>query len=214
MLHDLDIVRLCSAIYDPDYKEWDELWIGDGPDGIYAGLKDNALIFRGSVTKDDWLRDLLAYPNYLEDHPQLGRIHAGFYEGMDVFFDKASSFLREGAVIGGHSLGAARAWLFAGRCVAAGYRPSRISVYGSPRPGCAELRELLASIPMMSYKNRFDPVTNVPIWLPNFPVVDMCDFSMLNVSPALNDIEVFADHHIGLYVNGIEGIGNVTQANG
>lgn len=201
MQDDVGIVQLCQAIYTPASEGWDKLWSGE-VGGIYAGIKDNALIFRGSITKEDWFRDLLVLPHYPLNHPQLGLVHTGFYEGMDEFFEEASKFLGPNPVIGGHSLGAARAWLFAGRLISEGSHPGRIVVCGSPKPGCGQLRNLLAPYSKASFKNRYDPVTVLPIPLPDFPCIDMADFTMLNIIPTRDDI--LADHDISNYVSGVK----------
>lgn len=210
MQTDAEIAALCAAIYDPSQIGiWEHLWDGGADSGgIYAGIKDNALIFRGSITTEDWFRDLCAYPRRSLVHPQLGPIHSGFYEGLDDFFKEALPLLGRCPVIGGHSLGAARAWLFAGQYIAQGGGLGRIAVFGSPRPGCEQLRKLLAPASKASYKNRYDPVTEVPIWLPDFPVLHMADFSVLNQKPAADDWEPLADHHIELYCRGVDNAAN------
>lgn len=199
---DLDLVSLSKAIYDPSYGDWTHYFDGSAADGICAGIKDNCLVFRGSITLEDWYRDLLAFPRQPLDHPQLGRVHAGFYEGMDEFLAKAFQLLGPGTAFCGHSLGAARAWLAAGVYIAQGGRPSRITTCGSPRVGCGEFRQLVTPYLKSSFKNRFDPVTDVPIWLPDFPVVEPADFTMLDEKPLGDDFDPLADHSIQLYLNG------------
>lgn len=204
-MSDLYAVRLCNDIYDiPDAHKWGELWNGTDPDGIYAAITGDVLVFRGSDSLEDWLRDLLAAQKTPYTHPQFGPIHSGFWMGMQPFFDKVRPVLKPGMTICGHSLGAARAWLFAALMVAAGIEPAKIITCGSPRPGCLPLRQFLdkARIPTISLKNRHDPVTDVPIKLPTWPYMDMADFTVLDADPDPLDLTIFADHHMPLYIKG------------
>lgn len=205
-MNDAYIAKLCSAIYDDSYRDWDFHWDGVGLGDIVAGIKDNVLVFRGSITTEDWLRDLTAFPQVPTNHVILGQVHSGFYEGMDEFFVQAANHLSDNPIICGHSLGAARAWLFGGRFICQGGRTKRIVTFGSPRPGCEKLQSILKHYDKVSYKNRHDPVTDVPVWLPDFPVVDMCEFTMLDIPPAINDTSPLADHHMPLYDSGAEAL--------
>lgn len=217
MLTDQDLVGLCAAIYDPTYTGWDHFWSGAEPDGICAGIKDNRLVFRGSRTLEDWVRDVIAGVGTAPfAHAQLGQIPLGFWRGMHDFLTKALPLLGDGAAFGGHSLGAAHAQLAAGVYIAQGGHPGRITVCGSPRPGCEQLRQLLRPYPLTSFKNRYDPVTEVPMTFPNFPAIQMAEFNLLNILPVelasdprpwldfnpLMEHLTFEDHHIELYVRG------------
>lgn len=161
-------------------------------------------MFRGSDDALDWLRDFDAT---IYSHPQLGPVHYGFMEGMDDFFEENSKLLGASPDICGHSLGAAHAWLFAGLLAKAGNNPSRITVFGSPRPGCDQLRSILSPISKSSYKNGNDPVTDVPVYLPIFPFVEPCQFTQINVPPVTHDL--LHDHHIEQYLAGVEQLDGV-----
>lgn len=212
MKTDADLVRLCASIYDPS-TQWDHYWDGAGPSGICAGIKDNCLIFRGSITLLDWYRDTLARGFVPFKHPELDLVDFGFDEGMDEFTQEAFQFLRDGATFSGHSLGAARAWLAAGRYIIQGDHPERIAVFGSPRPGCQALGQIVAPYSKVSYKNRSDPVTEVPLPLRGFMAIQPTSFTMLNVETTdadhgflldfLDENLWFADHHIQLYEKGV-----------
>lgn len=202
MITDANAVRLAAAIYDPN-SVWDRRWVGVEPDGIFAALKDNVLVFRGSVTVEDWLRDLRGLPI---QHPLLGGVEKGFMEGLDEFYAEIVDSLGEDPVIVGHSLGAARALLFAGLLVANKRPVSKVVTFGSPRPGCKSLSVLLEDTPIFSYKNRFDPVTNAPVpILPDMPYMHPRPLIKINIPPALDAIGIFADHNINLYVKGVAG---------
>jgi hypothetical protein len=132
----------------------------------------------------------------------LGPVHEGFDEGLDELFEKALPYLGQRPYIVGHSLGAGRAWLFGGRLVVAGNVPTRITVCGSPRPGCQQLRTILEPVSKVSFKNRADPVTDVPLTiLPLFPYLDMTEFFVLDVLS--NRIDLLADHDMNAYKNGV-----------
>ena len=205
MLTDSQLIHLCAASYSPAVQ-WDELWSGQLADGIWFAIKkvgdDTVGVFRGSVTPEDWFRDFLALPHYVKPYPQMGFVHRGFDEGLDELFEKAAPHLGRNPYIVGHSLGAARAWLFAGRLVLAGNAPTRIAVCGSPRPAGRQFRDLMATTNHVSYRNQNDPVTLVPFTLPPWlPFVDPADFTYLNERPMRTDL--LASHDISLYGEGV-----------
>lgn len=203
-MSEADVVKLCQAIYGlPGSFDWDQYWPSDDPEGICAGIKNNILIFRGSVTAQDWFRDLEAYPEQPKDHPQLGLVHAGFDEDMDEFFQQTSHFCNPDTIVGGHSLGAARAWLYAGRLVAQGSPPAGVTVFGSPRPGCLPLGQILAGVPKKSYRNGLDPVCEVPLPFATFPVIQMTDFTDIHIEPTDWSEGPMAWHNINLYAEGV-----------
>jgi hypothetical protein len=201
---DADLVRLASATYNPSSVEWDRWWDGSDPDGICAGIKDNVIAFRGSVSKLDWLRDLEAVPSQLKIHPQFGGIHAGFDDGMDEFFEKASKFLGDGAYFCGHSLGASHAWLAAGRYVLQGRTPRHIAVFGSPKPGGLQFGNFLAHCPKSSYRNGLDPVTEVPLWIGEELALAPWEPTPLKIEPSDWSEGLMAWHSIFLYQQGVE----------
>lgn len=202
MLKTSDLVQIIADSYDYQVR-WDHLWNGSNDADIWFGIKivgdETVGVFRGSRTQEDWYRDLLALPT-VKHHPQLGPVHEGFDEGLDELFKQAVPYLGNSPIICGHSLGGARSWLFAGRLIVEGIIPKGIIVCGSPRPGCEQLRSIVGGITGVSFKNRFDPVTLVPIWLPTFPAVQMKDFTMLDEVPM--EYDILADHHIQYYVKG------------
>ena len=198
---DIDAVRLCAAIYDPE-TPWASLWKGTDPDGIYAAVSANYLVFRGSVTGADWARDFRANPIM---HPKLGGVEFGFMEGIDEFANKVVPSLGDNPIVCGHSLGAARAVLFGALLAANGKPPAAIVAFGCPKPGFLRLSEILAPVSIRSYKNRFDPVTDVPLtFYPDLPYIQPRAQIQLDVKPAPDDFGFFADHHVNLYVEGVE----------
>lgn len=202
-MKDADLIRLCQASYNPSTVAWDKWWDGSDPDGICGGIKNNVLVFRGSVTAQDWLRDLLAFPSPIKDHPDFGPVHAGFDEGMDEFFEKASKFLGDGAYFCGHSLGAARAWLGAGRYILTGRSPSHIATAGSPKPGCRQFGQFLSGYSKSSYRNGYDPVTEVPFVIGSDMAIAVTTPTDLDIEPTNWHEGLMAWHNINLYVQGI-----------
>ena len=119
---DADIVDLAVGIY--DYAEivpvpWDHYDSGINSDGICWGLRAlqgaDIVVFRGSATLEDWIRDFdcVATPWV---HDRLGPVHPGFYLGVDQALAEVAPMLRPHVpwVVTGHSLGAARAAIVAG----------------------------------------------------------------------------------------------------
>lgn len=205
MIEDLEIVRLCAAIYQPQPDGfWDYYWDGSDPDGICAGIKDNKLICRGSWSTQDWERDLelfrLGYPY---THPQFGIVHAGMDLGQDEFAKKAFPFLSPGADFGGHSLGGSHAAGLAGRYILQGGSPGRISLYGCPRYATAQFTNILKPYPCASYRNGYDPVPKVPTLIGFHLAEDPVPLQVIRVEPTDWREGLMAWHNINLYEQGI-----------
>jgi acyl-CoA synthetase (AMP-forming)/AMP-acid ligase II len=164
---DLDLARLCAASYS-DASAFD--YVDNGAQtGVWVAVKKlpdvDVIVFRGSDDVEDWLRDFDAA---MISTP-LGLVHAGFYKNMDaVILD-----VRPCPVITGHSLGAARAAIYAAMQQ---HTPAHLALFGCPRPGAEALAQMLEVDSISSYKNRSDPVTDVPMTLPDFPYVHVRDF--------------------------------------
>jgi len=195
---DSQFAGICAATYDAN-TAWDVLWTKDN---VLVGLKDNVVAFRGSVTPLDWFRDFMAD---LYIHPVLGGVERGFSEGADDVFTEIVPYLNQDTVVCGHSLGAARAIIFAGLMAAKGIKPAAVVVFGSPRPGLAQLSEILAHTVIRSYKNRTDPVTDVPLPFLGSWYVHPCDAIHVNCADP-TDFGLLADHHIGLYEKGVQAL--------
>jgi hypothetical protein len=116
---------LCRAIYaypgDPPFV-WDERQDTTGVAwGIsFGGPVGNTrtiayVVFRGSYTMLDWLRDLVGFAPAVS-HPTFGPMWGGFLLGMDETWAVIKPLLKdtEEIVITGHSLGASRADVLAG----------------------------------------------------------------------------------------------------
>lgn len=205
MITDAELVGLMAKLYAPGPTDFDHIGNPGGDDGVCWGLKHypdcDALIFRGSMTKEDWFRDVISE---LGAPPQKGLTNLGF---LPLGFDdgvgdavKAATQVAVGRnpwIIGGHSLGAARAAIAAGIS-----RPAvtRLVLCGCPRPGTTALRAYLAGLNIHSYRNLSDPVCDVPTCP---PWCDVGEFIRLQQAPAAGDISIFRDHHIELYLAGV-----------
>jgi len=196
MLTSLEAAKMCRDSYTGESAGWDKWY---DLNGIVAGLRytpeGTHLVFRGSDCKEDWKRDFDMWPTY---HLRLGFVHGGFIEGMDGFYDAVRRDIRGTVEITGHSLGAARGCLMAGLLDA---RPAQLIVFGCPRPGFAKARSIVTANcdKIVSYRNRIDPVPEVP-WLMGMykHVVDLT-----HVDSKVDTIEPFDDHSIEQYITAL-----------
>ncbi len=209
---DRDLAQLCRGLYayPGDLPvSWDHLDYGDG-DGVCWAVKvlgdTDVLVFRGSVTLQDWLRDLGAWATPW-GHDLLGPVHPGFFLGMEQVYAEVLTFLVPGrdVVVAGHSLGAARATLLTGMMCARGRAPAARVVFGEPKPGFARLQDLLLPVPARSYRNgdavAHDVVTDVPFSFPPEDYVHPTALSLVCEPPSEDDGQygMFAWHGIRLY---------------
>lgn len=208
-MEDQDLVRLCASSYDHTFTGWEHFWDGTAPDGICAGIINNSLICRGSITRQDWLRDFEVF-HFGEGkaHPQFGIIHAGFDEGLDEFAAKALPLLRDGAYFSGHSLGAAHAYLLAGRYILEGRSPAGITVFGAPKPGCLQFAEFISRVKKSSYRNGCDPVTEVPLVIGTDTAIAPTSAKPLMERPTDWSEGLMAWHNINLYEAGVAAAGH------
>lgn len=200
MISDLELARAaCVDIYDGG-SQWDDRWELD--EIVVARRRigeEDALVFRGSQTTEDWLDDLRAIPRRVEG---LGTVHDGFYLGLDAVLLAAQPKLGARVYVTGHSLGAARAYIFGLILANAGLTPRAIVAFAPPRPGYEDFRDRLlwTGAQVRGYHNHFDPVPDVPV----FPFCQPVPLIELNVpaDPANPDV-VFRAHHGALYVQGV-----------
>ena len=209
---DHDLARLCAA------SELNPIgfdYIDDGAEtGVWFGIvrrPDNDIVcFRGSITVDDWMRDFYAEMVSL---PTVGLVHAGFAENMQLVAAKIKTLIKPNPIITGHSLGAARAAIYGGMLTADVHEdPVHIVLFGCPRPGGQQLVNCLQNIIVASYKNRHDPVTDVPLPLPDLDYTQVRDFTHIDGMVDTSLPPPFDDHHIVNYVKGIENAKSSTAA--
>lgn len=217
MLSDRSLAGLCAASYSYQAR-WDKILFEDSINPVQLAIKYadgiTYVIFRGSDSVLDWFEDIEGIP--LND-PLVGKVEMGFAHGLEGRLSQIADFLGEHTVISGHSLGAARACIFAGMLAASKKPPLRVAAFGCPRPGYDQLTDILRPVPMGIYRNRCDPVTFVPMpipligpWQHNRAVIDVdINPAVMEADPTpwadFNDaIEhfTFRDHHIELYETG------------
>jgi hypothetical protein len=203
---DADIVALCAAIYGgagAPVVNWDRFDAGDD-DGVCWALKRlsgyDVIVLRGSVSFEDWVRDFRAAPI----HTCIGHVHDGFHAGMEHAWADVRLLLKQPAVITGHSLGAGRAAILTGMMVKDGVPPIARIVFGEPKPGFADLAELIKGVPGKCFRNgdgtHHDLVTDVPFTFPPLEYVHPSPIIPVCAPPAANDRwGAFSYHHIQLY---------------
>ena len=209
ILTDKRVVDIVAELYGDDPQFDDLLWPSANA-GVCVGLRriddNDVVVFRGSVTDQDFERDFLAVPA-LSPIPQMGWVHPGFAEGLDATFERVQPLLRRGnvrTIVCGHSLGAGRAALL-GAALLVDEPTINIQavLFGEPRSGCKSLKALWAHNPYRSYRNAdpsgagHDLITDVPPEPPyerNRALIDVF------AKPAAGDPwSVFKYHHIQLY---------------
>lgn len=195
MITDLDAAKFCAAIY-TDASDWDtRIEIG----GIVAGIKyvngGTVVAFRGSFTLEDWLRDADEIPF---DHPVLGYVHRGFFDGMEQFVADIRTYLKGDIYVVGHSLGGAHACLFTGLVPDS---VKRLVLFGCPRPGFSKLRNVvqLKCSNIASFRNREDPVPEVPYLLGLYHWVH----DPAQITSATNPALPTDCHSIALYIEAL-----------
>ena len=201
---DLDLAQACSDLYAAS-GPWAKVW---NLDGIVCALRKDAagqiVCFRGSVTAEDWADDFKGWPTLDAD---LGYVHDGFREDMDrVVTEVLPALGASPTAVCGHSLGAARALIFAAMLVVRKQPVSKLTAFGCPRPGFAKLSGILRNggFPITIYRNGPDPVASVPRLIPMWqkPVPD----TILSMPPD-HIADPFAWHHFPLYHQGIKLLG-------
>ena len=209
---DLDLVDLIQLSYQPDSK-WDFVYAGPAADDLtvcVTRLGDvNVIVFPGTTDIPGWIRDFQAVDATPTDHPELGPVHFGFWQGMDGVWAALDSkgCLAGTTIVAGHSLGAARAVLLSGLLAAARKAPIDVVTCGEPRAGMQTLADLLAPVRIRSYLNDptngfpDDPVWGVPFHVPLlFSYVHPRAPITLPCTPLAQDPwGLLAAHHIQLY---------------
>lgn len=195
MQTDLTLAKLCLSS-ETDAKGFD--YIDDA--GVWWGVvgdpEQETICFRGSVTAEDWWRDAHAELVLLQGS---ALVHSGFVKGLRDISERIKGCTSQNRIITGHSLGAARAAIMAAMIGAA-----RVVLFGCPRPGNQGLADALKDIPITSYKNRLDPVTDVPVPLLNFPYTHARPFTAVDGMVDYSLGWPWNDHHIANYVAGLE----------
>jgi len=209
---DYDCARLCEAIYaypGDAPVTWDYFDEGED-DGVCWAVKragdTDVIVFRGSTTPQDWLRDFEAIAAPVD--AGIGPVHVGFARGLFGIAGQVAARTPKAVIVTGHSLGAGRASIFAGCLKLVGIKPASRVVFGEPRPGFKQLGEFLSDVPGRSYRNadgqHHDLITDVPFSGWAFPYVHPTPLIDVNAPPPDNDPwGIFSFHHVGLYVQAL-----------
>jgi hypothetical protein len=162
------LAQLCSDIYDESKKaQWLHYWEKDDVVVGHIALEcgTDVIVFRGSEQSIDWVRNLELWPTWYDG---LGYLHAGFSQGIEEVVADTASCLGGKVVVTGHSLGGARARIFAAMRHIRGLAIDQVTVFGSPKPGFGKLSEVIQTSGMVhtSYRHGSDPVPELPGILP------------------------------------------------
>lgn len=203
MLNDAEICSLLQQQYDGEQFD-----ATIDISGVYCSVKHypdcSVVMFRGSTTPLDFWRD---FQGLMVQDADLGGVEQGFITGIrDIKAHLDNIDTEHHTIIAGHSLGAARALLFAAlantdvnHCI------ESVITFGAPRPGGQKLKNILAPVMIRSYKNAGDPVADVPIDIPLIePYCEPREFTVLYEPPQPNDPwGIVAPHHLQLYQAGV-----------
>lgn len=219
MLSELDRIRLLAILYgSPDpagaagspLPQWTTIVQSVlGPVGHIRTEGADELFWPGSRTALDWWIDFDAVPL---DTGALGKVHAGFLSKPSLLYGRLNALCGPVVRANGHSLGSADAEVYSGLRVAHGLPVAEIVAFGSPMPGCQEMKTLIAQVPMRNYRNQLapggpverDPIPGYPFPIPiEFPCLQMRDFIPVVGAPAPGDDGDFRLHHAAQYWAGL-----------
>ena len=200
------LAQLCADIY----STTDGFTIYDC-DGVYLGHSNidncDVFVFRGSANTEDWLDDFYAIP--LKD-PALGVVHAGMYRGVPAAYLWVKNMLSmlpqpNDVILAGHSLGGAHARLIAGLLASERAPATQLVTFGSPKPGCQQLKTLVAATGVhVSYRHCEDIVPTLPP--DQFGYIHTESWTELGAAPASGLLEPAVDHSINLYVAALSSV--------
>lgn len=213
MITDLDVARLCNAIYtDPQvvpwehFIEWEDLTFG------MVNVGDCFVVInRGSFTREDWHLDFEAFANPLL-HAGLGPVHRGFMKGMEnqwyMVKEKCKRLGITKVKFGGHSLGAAHATLQTGLAILDGWMPYPRCVFGEPMSTFQQGADIIDRAGGSSYRNGNNSICDLVTCLPMrfWPELYVHATKMTDVCEPPAERQTLAKewHHMPLYLRAIE----------
>jgi hypothetical protein len=193
---ELDVYKVCHGTYEDGYP-FDLIFQRETDDETYVGVKRfgniDVVAFRGSTTLLDWFRNFNLLPTCERG---VGWIGENFEDGLSAARANLLTVLGPHVVVTGHSRGAGEATDFACDLVLANRPPLALVALAPPRTSIASKQaDLLSSILVRAYRNKGDPVTQVPLWCSHpYPLID------IDVQPPPDDPWGFvAPHHSELY---------------
>ena len=202
MIPPIDLARVCAEVYADTPTGFAHSWDYEDCHASHRKIADtDVIVFRGTKDVTDWLRDILVTPFW--DY-RLGFVHAGFLAGMNDILVAMSLVVGSKVAVTGHSLGGARARLLAALLAYNGTPVSQCCVFGSPRPGFANVGRILqkSGTPLASYRNRNDPVPLVPFFGGLYQHPD--EWIELDAPGDPDDLDALRDHKISRYIEGLE----------
>lgn len=195
-LTELDLYKVCHGTYEDGYP-FDLVFQGDKDDETFVGVKRfgpvDVVAFRGSTTPLDWLRNFDLFPTFEKG---VGWIGQNFEDGLPAARANLLTVLGQHVIVVGHSRGAGEATDFACDLALAGRPPLALVILAPPRTSISSHQaELLAGVTIRAYRNKGDPVTEVPPWCSHpYPLIDI-DVP----APADDSWGPVAPHHSELY---------------
>lgn len=201
MISPFILAQACSDIY-AEEGTWEHVWDFNGAHAGHRKIGEvDVIAFRGSKDAQDWLHDFEIFPMWDD---RLGFVHSGFMCGMNEALAEILKVVGKRVVVTGHSLGGARARIMAGLLAYLQRPVEQCVVFGSPRPGFANLTRVLqkSATPLVSYRNRNDPIPLVPYVGGLYTHPD--PWVALDAAPPPDDLEPLRDHHVALYLAALE----------
>lgn len=201
------LAQLCADVYTETPKTFLHVWNFGGTVAAHEKIGDtDVVVFRGSLTPQDWVRNLEVFPVW---DSRIGFVHGGFLTGVNDVLIAMSLLVGPKVVVTGHSLGGARARILAALLAYHTIPALQCCVFGSPRPGFANMRRVLekSGTLLQSYRNREDPVPLVPFMGGLYEHTDQ--WVSLDAPAAPDDLEPLRDHHMVHYM---EGLGKLVQS--
>ncbi len=203
VLTELDLYKVCHGTYEPDFP-FDLIFQGRKDDETYVGVKRfgeiDVVAFRGSTTPLDWFRNFDLLPTFERG---VGWIGENFEDGLAAARGNLLTVIGPHVIVVGHSRGAGEATDFACDLVLADRPPIAVMLLAPPRTSISSRQaELLARVPVRAYRNKGDPVTEVPPWCGH-------PYELINIdvpAPGGDPWGPVAPHHSELYGLAIAGL--------
>jgi len=206
MITDLDLVLACQATYSGAPPTWTT-----DVTHAYLSVVNGVWVFAWEGTTDlaEWAVDFEAIPVDERgfNHDALGWVHKGWWDDVDSLakpmLAQAHSIQAQGQRMActGHSKGAGEALIFAALAATDGIKWDRVSTFGTPHPGA--LNGLVTSAIGCDYRNRSDPVCDVPWYLGRpRPLTEVKSEPAPSIADPWGPLR---DHHIAEYVAAMRG---------
>lgn len=163
MIPDLELAKACQASYHASASS-----LPMPPSGVFCCVSQGSdgvkiVAFRGSVTLQDWITDFTFAPIVVREHPQLGKMHAGFLDDAESIVDAVAQAVGSDVYdITGHSLGGADAVVVAALMTLRGHPPRQVVTFGCPRVGMADFVDFMKPLTIRQYRRGNDIVPEVP----------------------------------------------------